>query len=168
MKYWIYLILVCTLLTLVSCGVTTTPITGDAVTEPALDTTETAPSFEAITVIDNEFITFTVKSIVYDEFWGTYGLKIFLENKTEVPVTFSWNEVSVNGYMCDPFWASEVAAGKKENTTITWWITSFEENDIDYTQIETIEFILNAYYINTDSWDKTTFVENTFTLNLNK
>ena len=169
MKYLTFLILVCVLFTLVSCGVTTTtPIAGDVVTEPALDTTETTPSFEPITVVDNEFVTFTVKSIVYDEFWGTYGLKVFLENKTEVPVTFAWNEVSVNGYMCDPFWASEVAAGKKENTTITWWVTSFEENDIDYTKIETIEFVLDAYYIDTESWDRTTFVDNIFTLNINK
>lgn len=122
---------------------------------------------DPIVVVDNEYITFTVKSVVYDEFWETYGLKVFMENKTDKTVMFSWDEVSVNGYMCDPFWASEVAAGKKENTEISWYLTSFEENDIDYTQITDIEFKLSAYSTNEETWDSTYYVEDVFTLNFN-
>ena len=120
---------------------------------------------EPIVIVDNEFVTFMVKSVFYDEFWESYGLKVFLENKTDKPVMFTWNEVSVNGYMCDPFWASEVAGGKKENTEICWYLTSFEENDIDYTQITDIEFQLSAYYLDEETWDMTTYVEDVFALN---
>lgn len=122
---------------------------------------------DPIIIVDNEYVTFTVKSVAYDELWETYGLKVFMENKTDKPVTFSWDDVSVNGYMCDPFWASEVAAGKKENTEICWYLTSFEENDIDYTQISDIEFKMTAYYFNEETWDSTNYVENVFTLNFN-
>lgn len=120
---------------------------------------------EPVVIVDNEFVTFTVKSVFYDEFWESYGLKVFLENKTDKPVMFAWDEVSVNGYMCDPFWGSEVAGGKKENTEICWYLTSFEENGIDYTQITDIEFTLRTYYTNEETWDSTYYVEDIFALN---
>lgn len=121
---------------------------------------------ESIVVVDNEFVTFTVKSVFYDEFWESYGLKVFLENKTDKTVMFSWDEVSVNGYMCDPFWGTEVVGGKKENTEICWYLTSLEENDIDYTQITDIEFKLSATHYDED-WNATTYVEDVFKLNFN-
>ena len=130
-------------------------------------TTDIINISEPIVVIDNEFVTFTVKSVFYDEFWESYGLKIYLENKTDKPVMFSWDEVSVNGYMCDPFWASEVAGGKKENTEICWYLTAFEENEIDYTQITDIEFKLWIYHSDEETWDITTYVEDVFKLNFN-
>lgn len=139
--------------------------------ETSTDTTDFATNIinidEPIVVVDNEFATFIVKSVFYDEFWESYGLKVFLENKTDKPLMFSWEDVSVNGYMCDPFWASEVAGGKKENTEICWYLTSFEENDIDYTQIADIEFKMWVYNTDEETWDITTYIEDSFKLNFN-
>ena len=120
---------------------------------------------QPIVVVDNENITFTVKSTYYDDTWGEYGLKVYLENKTPDAVMFALEDVSVNGYMCDPFWASEVAGEKKENTNISWYITSLEENDINYKEITDIEFNLVAYTEDLETWDYTYHVDDIFTLN---
>jgi hypothetical protein len=120
---------------------------------------------EPIIIVDNDFVTFSIKNDTYDALLETYGFKVFLENKTDKPVMFSWDEVSVDGYMCDPFWASEVAAGKKENTEIHWYLTAFEENDIDYKNISNIEFTLTCYSENEDTWENTYYVNDIFNVN---
>ena len=56
---------------------------------------------------------------------------------------FSIQDASVNGMMCDPFWATEVMAGKKAYANVSWFKETLEENGID--TIETIEFNLRVY-----------------------
>ena len=53
------------------------------------------------------------------------------------------DDVSVNGFMCDPFWAQSVAAGKKSNSSLSWLSSSFEENGIEL--VEEISFTLRVY-----------------------
>ena len=56
---------------------------------------------------------------------------------------FTVESVSVNGFMCDPFWAESVAAGKKSNTSISWFASDFEDNGIQ--EVEEITFTLRVY-----------------------
>lgn len=100
-------------------------------------------------IVDNEYCTFVIESVNEDDIWG-YTLRCFIENKADYNMMFSWDDVSVNGFMADPFWASTVAAGKREYTDISFSDSDFEDNGIE--NVTEIEFTLNA--TNDDSWSK--------------
>jgi hypothetical protein len=74
---------------------------------------------------------------------------------------FSVNDASVNGFMCDPFWAQTVAAGKRSNTQILWTRSELEKNQI--TQIETITLPLRVY--DADDLLAKNLVEKSYTVN---
>lgn len=105
---------------------------------------QTEPSivFEETVLVDNENCTFKIAAIENDTIWG-YTLKAFLENKTDKDLMFSLSNVSVNGYMCDPFWAATVTAGMKANENIRFSKESFESNGIK--TVTDIEFQLDIY-----------------------
>ena len=86
-------------------------------------------------VVDNENCTFTIKSVDPTGDWG-FTLNVFCENKTDKTLMFSWDKVSVMGFMVDPFWGTEVTAGKKANASI-----SFSYDTIDQIGIESVDDI---------------------------
>ena len=132
---------------------TTVPIT---TASPAT----TAPSFEEISLVDDENCTVTLKGIDADNLFG-YTLNVYLENKTDKELMFSVDQVSVNGFMCDPFWASTVSAGKKANEQISFSESDFEANGIQ--EVNEISFTLNVY--DNADWTADYLVEETFTVN---
>lgn len=127
-------------------GTTTAP----AVTTTAPVATTTAPTassmnkteFEEIVLVENDDVFFKITGVEEDALWG-YTLKVFIENKTGKELMFTVRDVSVNGFMCDPYWAVSVAAGKKSNSSISWSETAFEENGIE--QVQDITLTLQAY-----------------------
>lgn len=94
-----------------------------------------------------------------DSIWG-YTLKVFLENKTDKNLMFSADDVSVNGFMCDPFWACTVAPGKKANEKITFSEKSFQENGIE--AVEEITFTLHIY--DSNDFSAESVLKETFTV----
>lgn len=92
--------------------------------------------------MDDENCTFTITSVEESSLWG-FSLKALCENKTDIDLMFSWNNVSVNGYMVDTFWATEVAAGKKSNTEINISDKALEKCNIS--SIDEIVFMLRVY-----------------------
>ena len=146
---------------LCGCSASETPISTSGSVTPTVTPTPTPESIESeinteIVVIDNEYVTFTIKGIYHEDDWGETIVKAFIENKTDTDIMVSWDEVSVNGFMCDPFWASEIAAGKKSNEKIAFYDTQLEENDIEF--IENITFTLSAYHW-TEDWDTINYVD---------
>lgn len=123
-------------------------------------TTESAPDFQEITLVDNDHLTMKITGVDTDSIWG-YTLKIYLENKTDLKLMFSMDDVSVNGFMCDPYWAETVAPGMKSNTTISWFESVFQENGIK--TVEEIRFTLRVYD-NTD-WMADDILNQKFTVN---
>ena len=139
---------------LAACGNTSsteesTPATTESATTESSDG-ETAPSsepeeqkkFTPLTLVDNEQVTVTITDVVENDFWG-YTLKVFLENKTQQELMFTTDGVSVNGFMCDPFWATSVTAGMKANEEISFSESDFEKNGIE--SVEEIVFTLRIY-----------------------
>lgn len=135
-------------------GTTAAPTT----TIPATTKPE-APAFKEIVLADNEDVTVKITSIEEDAIFG-YTLKVFLENKTDKELIFTVDDVSVNGFMCDPFWAQSVAAGKKSNSSLSWLSSSFEENGIEL--VEDINFTLRVY--DSDDFLAEDVFEKTFTI----
>ena len=111
---------------------TTVPTT-EVTTVPETTIPETTAAVAELTLVDNEHCTVIIKSYDGDALLG-YGVNVYLENKTDKELVFSLGEVSVNGYMCDPFWATTVSAGKKANEQITLWIS--KSNHPIYIKVE--------------------------------
>lgn len=131
-------------------------------TDPIPDATQTNPTedFQEILLVDNDQIKIAITGAETDPVWG-YGLNVHLENKTDQNLMFTMDDTSVNGFMCDPFWAETVAAGKKSNTTVSWFESDFETNGI--TSVEEIEFTLRVY--DSDDWLADDILNEKFTVN---
>ena len=140
---------------------TTMPTTEAPTTVPETTVPETTePAFTEITLVDNETCTVIVKGIDEENLFG-YTLNVFLENKTDKELMFSVDGVSVNGFMCDPFWACTVSAGKKANAQITFLESDFEANGIE--AVSEISFTLKVY--DNNDWLAGNLVEEAFTVN---
>ncbi len=111
-------------------------------------------------VIDNEYVTAVVTGYEVDEIWG-YTVNLFLINKTDKSVMFSANDVSVNGFMADPFFGKTVHAGKCTFASMSWSDTTLAENQI--TDVEEIEFVFRIYDWN--NWGTPEFANEKITLN---
>ncbi len=120
----------------------------------------TAPTFRETVLVDDENCTVSIKGVDADNLFG-YTLQVYLENKTGKELMFSVDKVSVNGYMCDPFWAASVSAGKKSNEQISFSASDFEANGIEV--VEEISFTLNVY--DNNDWSADYLVEQAFTVN---
>lgn len=131
----------------------------DAAEEDEVSAVMQDVAFEETVLVDDENCTFKITSINPNDEWG-YTLKVLLENKTDADLMFSIDNVSVNGYMCDPFWAAEVTAGMKSNESIIFYSEDFAANGIvDPTEIE---FTLSVY--DYENWDEPNLVEDIFTI----
>lgn len=127
-------------------------------TEPTQSTTAPA-AFEEIILRDDENCTVKITAIEEDGLWG-YTLETYLENKTDKELMFSVSNASVNGFMCDPFWAVTVSAGMKANEEI-----HFMEEDLKRSGIETvtdIEYTLRVY--DSNDWDAEDLVNEPVTI----
>ena len=91
---------------------------------------------------DDDRITFVILNTKEDDIWGC-TLNCYLENKTDKTLMFTWEDVSVNGFMIDPFWAREIPSGKRCYSGISFSKTGFEENNI--TKVEIIESTMRVY-----------------------
>lgn len=136
---------------------TTAPTTEETTAETTEETTEAV--FEEIVLVDNGDMTFKITAVENDPVWG-YTLKVFLENKTDKELMFTFDSTSVNGFMSDPYWAETVAAGKKSNSSVYWLSDSFEENGIE--NVEEITFTLRVY--DNADWMADDILNETFTV----
>ena len=117
------------------------------------------PDFPETVIVDDENCTVKVTAIDANNMWG-YTLKVFLENKTDLNLMFSLNQVSVNDYMCDPFWATTVIPGMKANEEISFSTEEFKK--IGITDVTDITFLLRVY--DEDNWDAEDLIEDMFTI----
>ena len=110
-----------------------------------------------VLIVDNDDLKYVICESGEGTFWAYY-ITVYMENKTDSPLMFSWRDVSVNGYMCDPFYATSVPAHSCFYSDVTFSTSAFEENGIG--EVEEIEFSLNVY--DEDSW-MTDYLNETFT-----
>lgn len=110
-------------------------------------------------LVDNEYITITLTNFDFDGFYGP-EMKVLVENKSDRDIMVSIDDVSVNGFMLDPFWATTISAGKSANESIEWFDSDVEENGI--TSFETVECTFTGY--DDDNYDDL-FDTDTITIN---
>lgn len=109
-------------------------------------------------IVDNEDITFIIES-VDDELADFYTLRCYMNNKTEKNLMLSWENVSVNGFMVNPFWACAVSAGKQAYTDIIFYRADLEEQDIEV--VQEIEF--NLLVSDSDDWEADFLLDEVYT-----
>ena len=167
------IVILAALALIVSTGCAATPVetttkpvpqatapTTEVTTVPEATIPETTAPVAELTLVDDENCTVIIKGYDADALLG-YGVNVYLENKTDKELMFSVGEVSVNGYMCDPFWAATVSAGKKANEQIIFFESDLEANGIEI--VEEITFTLNVY--DSDDWLAEYLVKEVFTVN---
>ena len=91
-----------------------------------------------------------------------HAYRAYLENKTDKNLMFSWDNVSVNGFMNDPYWGYTLPAHSRAYTGISFY--DLEKIGIkDPSQIEEIEFKLTVS--DADDWAANNLMEQVFTYN---
>ena len=110
-------------------------------------------------IVDNEDLYFAIKNVRTDAALG-YTWKVYVENRTDRNLMFSFEKTSVNGVMCDPFWAEVVNSGKKGNCEITWMRDALQKRQIE--EVTQVDFTLNVY--NDDDYTEAPLMHDPFTV----
>ncbi len=84
------------------------------------------------------------KGLASDEFLGP-EIKVYIENNSDKFITVQTQNVSVNGYMVEPIFSSDLAPGKKVNDGITFM--DLADNGID--KISNVELTFIIFDANT-------------------
>lgn len=86
-------------------------------------------------IADNDLFTFTIRGRDEDNIW-TYNLNLYIENKSEQDLVFSWQDVQVNGVPADPWLYCTVPAGLR-----TCFNLYFNEDDMQAKEIDAIKTV---------------------------
>lgn len=103
--------------------------------------TEPAPTIPPVDLIPDDQCSFTVTGTEMNEHLGLQ-IHVLCENNSDRPLMFSWNNVSVCGFMYDPLWATEVAPGKKVNSTIG--VDTYALEQIGINSVDEVTFTLTV------------------------
>lgn len=71
------------------------------------------------------------------------GIIVYAENNSGKDVTVQVRDVSVNGFMVDPIFSADVAAGKHAVDSITFMSNNLDENEID--KIKDVELSFHIF-----------------------
>ena len=128
---------------------TEAPLIHDSFTvDPTGDSSDTktypawAPSESDKVLVDNDKCLIALTGYDPDNTWG-FAARVRLINKSDEDLVFSAENTSINGIMCDPYWAEIVTAGKSAISTILWDKSSLNENDI--TEVKEITLPIRVY-----------------------
>lgn len=129
----------------------------DAPTEAPAASPDLAP--QIIQLVDNDAVSVHITSVKNNEHLGMQ-LGIQCVNKTDRSLMFSWDMVSVCGFMYDPFWAEEVAPGKTLNSTVDFDTYALEQMGI--ASVDEISFTLRIF--DSENWMEKPLVQEDCTI----
>ena len=92
-------------------------------------------------IVDNEDLTFIIYE-VDDGLSDYYTLHCYAANRTGTDILLHWEDVSVNGFMVNPYWSVSIASGKQAYSEIIFFRSDLEAQDIEV--VQDIEFRLQA------------------------
>lgn len=97
-------------------------------------------------------IKIVVKGLSEDDSIFGPGIVVYIENTSDKNITVQTRDVSINGFMIDGIFSSDVMAGKHAVDSITFMDSDLEENDI--TEITEVE--LSFHIFTMENWDTIT------------
>lgn len=89
------------------------------------------------------------KGLAKENSWLGKEAIVYIHNESDRNITVQVRNVSVNGFMVDPFFSCDVVAGKHAVDSITFSTSELEKNGIE--TIKNIE--LSFHIFDADSWD---------------
>ena len=106
-------------------------------------------------LVDNDYVSIIATG--YEEEGEFHSLNVFMVNKAETVLEINADNVSVNGFMSNPYLWNRVYAGKSAFDTITWQDSDFGSVDIgDFTDIEMTLFVRDSTSMGSDPYSKDT------------
>ena len=94
-------------------------------------------------------VKIVVKGISSDSSWFGPSVIVFIQNDADRMITVQARNVSVNGFMIEPIFSSDVAAGKVAIDDLTLMNSDIEANGIE--SIDELELSFHVFY--EDTWD---------------
>ena len=100
-------------------------------------------------LFNNENYLFIITGYSTDKY-GDYVVSRYFENKTDRNLLIGLDDVTVNDWMVDPFWATTVVAKAKANIQI-----SFSKSKLDSNSITKVTKIAGEFHASDDdTWDR--------------
>ena len=113
---------------------------------PAGEQTDVSPAYEvpadADVLVDDENVSFAVLGFEGDGAAG-FTMRAYVENRTDVTLMVSTDDESLNGWMCSPMWATQVAPGKVLVADVEW--SDYTLEPYGFADITDVEFTFKAY-----------------------
>jgi len=109
---------------------------------------------------DQENVKIVIKGLSENTSLLGPEIVVYIENNSTENITVQTRELSINGFMIDPIFSTDVMSNKKAISSITFLSSDLEDNDI--TKFETLE--LSFHIFNLDTWNAITDTD-TITLN---
>ena len=100
-------------------------------------------------VYNEDGVEIVVKGLSDSSSWLGPEIVVYISNTSDRGVTVQARDVSINGFMVEPFFSCDVAQGKHAIDTVTFMSTELEENEIE--TIESVE--LSFHVFDLDTWD---------------
>ena len=100
-------------------------------------------------IADNDMVTVIVTGVRENDTFEAQDLCFYFVNKTDKEIMFTIEDVSVNGYMMDPFFATTVNPGFSRFADASWFDDELSDHGID--KITEIEFTFVSRDAN--DWD---------------
>lgn len=113
-------------------------------------------------LMDNEYLTLIYTGVDKEDFWG-YAAHLYVVNKTDAYMVLNADDVSIDGYMVDPFFIETVYPGKRDFLSMSWTDGSLKQNNIDENNVSSIEFTMDVYDI--DDYNRSHFATEILTIN---
>ena len=136
MKFrWLILLVLALALALCACG------SGGGEGEETL-ATDVPEGSAQMTLFSNESCALTLESVGKDEA-GDYCWTVRMENKTGNTLIFTVDQVYVNEFEADPFWAQYAYAGQATTSTISWPTKTLDACGI--VRVDRVDFLLSVY-----------------------
>lgn len=90
----------------------------------------------------NNIKIFSKKVIDEDSIWGS-ELVLYIENNSENDIVVQTSDVSINGFMLQPMFSSNICSHKKAYDTVTFFESDLEENEIENISEIELNFIIS-------------------------
>ena len=100
-------------------------------------------------VYDENGIEIVVKCLAKDDSWIGPQIVVYISNNSNKDFTVQARDVSINGFMVDSIFSTDVRIGKHAIDTITFMSSNLEENEIE--TIEEVELSFHVYDM--EHWD---------------
>ena len=97
---------------------------------------DTSPADEGKELVNQDGLRIVGKYVDEDSFWGA-GILLYLENNTGKTISVTCSDVSINGFMINPIFASTLYDGKMAVDKLTIFSSDLEENNI--TSVDEVE-----------------------------